>query len=229
MTSFNMSCPIRSHSLPEIERVPFLYRHVVATLSLFSTSLVLRKCEMTKRALPRASSPASSHSPTIEHPRKRRREGGTSQLTPPFNPTYTASVEDAARVDADPPLNRLLKTASTGLKIVERTEAVVHWMRMADLRSECPRLTCLIPQLTCDCSYRQSCTVASFEPGTRGRRSPDRLVRYQPTGLRCTRSRSQKDRLCVAEFEVHKGTRVGADLYAAGSNFVSLCSVRSKS
>lgn len=228
MTSFNMSCPIRSPSLPEIEPVPFLYRHVVATLSLFSTSLVPRKCEMTKRALPRASSPASSHSP-VEHPRKRRREGETSQPTPPFNPTYTASVEDAARVDANPPLNRLLKSASTGLKIVERTEAVVHWMRMADLRSECPGLTCLIPQLTCDCSYRQSCTVASFEAGTRGRRSPDRPVHYQPTGLHRTRSRSQKDRLCVAEFEVHKGTRMRADVCAAGSNFVSLCSVRSKS
>ena len=77
---------------------------------------------------------ASSHS-SIEHTRKRRREG--NQPTLGFNPNYTATAEDAAQVDADPPLQKLLNAASMGLKTVEGTEAVVQWMRMTDLRSEC--------------------------------------------------------------------------------------------
>ena len=91
---------------------------------------------MSKRVLSRASSVVSSHS-SVEHTRKRRRDGEANQSTPRFNPNYTATVEDAALVDADPPLQKLLKAASVSLKTVEGTEAVVHWMRMADLRSEC--------------------------------------------------------------------------------------------
>ena len=60
-----------------------------------------------------------------------------NQPIPGFNPNYTAAAEDAARVDTDPPLQKLLNAASMGLKTVEGTDAVVHWMRMADLRSEC--------------------------------------------------------------------------------------------
>ena len=91
---------------------------------------------MSKRVLSRASSVASSHS-SIEHARKRPREEETNKSTPGFNPNYTATAEDAARVDADPPLQKLLKAASTSLKSIGGTEAIVHWMRMADLRSEC--------------------------------------------------------------------------------------------
>ena len=91
---------------------------------------------MSKRVLSRASSVASSHS-SIEHTRKRRREGEANQSTPGFNPNHIATAEDAARVDADPPLQKLLKAASASLKSVRGTEAVVHWMRMADLRSKC--------------------------------------------------------------------------------------------
>ena len=91
---------------------------------------------MSKRVLSRASSVASSHS-SIEHARKRPRQGTANQPTPGFNPNHIATAEDAARVDADPPLQKLLKAASTSLKSVGGTEAVVHWMRVADLRSEC--------------------------------------------------------------------------------------------
>ena len=91
---------------------------------------------MSKRVLSRASSVTSSHS-SIEHARKRRREETANQPTPGFNPNHVAAAEDAARVDADPPLQKLLKAASTSLKSVGGTEAVVHWMRMADLRREC--------------------------------------------------------------------------------------------
>jgi len=91
---------------------------------------------MSKRVLSRASSLVNGHS-SIEHVRKRRREGETNLHTPGFNPNYTATVQDAARVDADPPLQKLLKAMSVSLKTVEGTGAVVHWMRMADLRSEC--------------------------------------------------------------------------------------------
>lgn len=91
---------------------------------------------MSKRVLSRTSSVTSSHS-SIEHARKRRREGEADQPTPGFKPNYTATAEAAALVDADPPLQKLLNAAFMGLKIVEGTQAVVHWMRMADLRSEC--------------------------------------------------------------------------------------------
>jgi len=90
---------------------------------------------MSKRVLSRASSLVKSQS-SIEHVRKRRREGEADLYAPGFNPNYTATAEDAARVDADPPLQKLLRAASVNLKTVEGTEAVVHWMRMADLRSE---------------------------------------------------------------------------------------------
>jgi len=91
---------------------------------------------MSKRVLSKASSVASSRS-SIEHVRKRRREGEANQPIPRFNPNYTATTEDAALVDADPPLQKLLNAASASLKTVDGTEAIVHWMRMADLRSEC--------------------------------------------------------------------------------------------
>lgn len=91
---------------------------------------------MSKRVLSRASSSASSHS-SVDHVRKRKRRGEGNQPAPGFSPNYIASAENAAQVDADPPLQTLLKTSSGSLKTVEGTEAIVHWMRMADLRSEC--------------------------------------------------------------------------------------------
>lgn len=92
---------------------------------------------MPKRVLSRASSPDNCHSSVQHVPKRPRAEGETNQPVPRFNPNYTASAEDAAQVDIHPPLQKLLKVASESLKIVEGTEAVVHWMRMADLRSEC--------------------------------------------------------------------------------------------
>ena len=91
---------------------------------------------MSKRVLSRTSSIASDRS-SIEHAHKRRREGEANQPAPVFSPNYTATAESAARVDADPPLQKLLSAASAGLKTAEGTEAIVHWMRMTDLRSEC--------------------------------------------------------------------------------------------
>lgn len=91
---------------------------------------------MSKRVLSRTSSIASDRS-SIEHAHKRRREGEANQPAPVFSPNYTATAESAARVDADPPLQKLLSAASVGLKTAEGIEAVVHWMRMADLRGEC--------------------------------------------------------------------------------------------
>ena len=91
---------------------------------------------MAKRVLSRASSVASSHS-SAGHAHKRRREGEGNLSASRFNPNYIATAEGAAQVDADPPLQKLLKAISSSIKSIERTEAVVHWMRMADLRSEC--------------------------------------------------------------------------------------------
>ena len=91
---------------------------------------------MSKRVLSRASSSASAHS-SVDSVRKRQRRGEGNQPVPSFSPNYTASAENAAQVDADPPLQVLLEAASASLKIVDGTEAVVYWMRMADLRSKC--------------------------------------------------------------------------------------------
>lgn len=108
---------------------------------------------MSKRVLSRTSSSASNFS-SAEHVRKRQREGEPNHPTPQFNPNYTASAEDAAQVDADPPLQKLLKAASAGLETVEGTDAVVHWMRMADLRGTCFETACLRLRLTYDGSCR---------------------------------------------------------------------------
>jgi deoxyribodipyrimidine photo-lyase len=101
---------------------------------------------MSKRVLSTASSPASSLAsshPSVDHAHKRQRRVEGNQPALGFSPNYIASAENAAQVDADPPLQSLLKAASASLKTVEGTEAIVHWMRMADLRSEClePRLS----------------------------------------------------------------------------------------
>jgi len=118
------------------DRMSRSYNATSSLLSTCSTTPVLCECEMSKRVFSRASSLGSNHS-FVEHARKRRREGETTQPTPGFNPNYTATAEDAARVDADPPLQKLLQAASASLKTAEGTETVVHWMRMTDLRSEC--------------------------------------------------------------------------------------------
>ena len=46
-----------------------------------------------------------------------------------------ATAEDAARADADPPLNQLLRLLGEGKQVVEKGESVVYWMRMEDMRS----------------------------------------------------------------------------------------------
>ncbi|WWD20859.1 hypothetical protein CI109_105336 [Kwoniella shandongensis] len=47
-----------------------------------------------------------------------------------------ANREDAARVDADPPLNQLVRLMENGWKEAEKGESVVYWMRMEDMRVE---------------------------------------------------------------------------------------------
>ena len=134
MTSSHVNRSIRFDPPPSLGRsVPSRSCHLIATLILFYNPCPPCECEMPKRVFSRSSSTVSSHS-SIEHVRKRRREAG--QPTSGFNPNYTATAEDAARVDAKPPLQKLLKAASGSLKTAEGTEAVVHWMRMADLRSK---------------------------------------------------------------------------------------------
>ncbi|WVQ71157.1 hypothetical protein IAR50_000682 [Cryptococcus sp. DSM 104548] len=47
-----------------------------------------------------------------------------------------ATAEDAARMDNDPPIERLYKALDNQKEIKERGESVVYWMRMEDLRIE---------------------------------------------------------------------------------------------
>lgn len=135
MTSFHMNCSIRSDPPPKFE-CPVLINQPRPYSQLVLNTHPLCECDMSKRVLSRASSVASGHS-SIEHACKRRREGEMNQPTPGFGPIYTATAEDAARVHADPPLQKLLNAVSAGLETVEGTEAIVYWMRMADLRGGC--------------------------------------------------------------------------------------------
>jgi hypothetical protein len=45
-----------------------------------------------------------------------------------------ATAEDAARVDADPPLDQLMRLLKEKAPKVENGESVVYWMRMNDMR-----------------------------------------------------------------------------------------------
>lgn len=47
-----------------------------------------------------------------------------------------ATVKNAAAVDKDPPLAKLLKAMKNCLNSLEKGDAVVYWMRMEDMRSE---------------------------------------------------------------------------------------------
>lgn len=48
-----------------------------------------------------------------------------------------ATAEDAARVDADPPLDQLMRLLKEECPKVENGESVVYWMRMEDMRRKC--------------------------------------------------------------------------------------------
>lgn len=66
------------------------------------------------------------------------------RMAPEFRPNKISTFENAAKVDADPPLEKLTKALKDGVKNPRKGEAVVHWMRMADLRSTQP-LFCYRP------------------------------------------------------------------------------------
>lgn len=52
-----------------------------------------------------------------------------------FAPRKVASAQNAAAVDAEPPLAKLLEAVKGQNQQVKKGKAVVYWMRMADLRS----------------------------------------------------------------------------------------------
>ncbi|KZT26858.1 hypothetical protein NEOLEDRAFT_1177049 [Neolentinus lepideus HHB14362 ss-1] len=52
-----------------------------------------------------------------------------------FLPNKIATAEAAAKVDVDPPLQKLLQAVKDGVKNPGKGEAVVYWMRMEDLRT----------------------------------------------------------------------------------------------
>jgi deoxyribodipyrimidine photo-lyase len=77
---------------------------------------------MSKRAL----SPSNS---LLSSPNKKIRNNKR------FLPNKVAEAEASAKVDANPPLAKLVNAMKSGVQSPEKGEAVVHWMRMADLRS----------------------------------------------------------------------------------------------
>ena len=53
-----------------------------------------------------------------------------------FLPNKISTAENAAKVDANPPLLQLLETLRRAPKKSSKGDCVVYWMRMEDLRSE---------------------------------------------------------------------------------------------
>lgn len=47
-----------------------------------------------------------------------------------------ATADNAAAVDANPPLSRLLEAVRDAVDVPGKGDAVVYWMRMADIRSQ---------------------------------------------------------------------------------------------
>ena len=72
---------------------------------------------------------------------KRSRTTATS-----FAPRKVATAKNAAAVDANPPLGKLLEAVKNQNTKVKKGNAVVYWMRMADLRSAFT-YTAIIPSL----------------------------------------------------------------------------------
>jgi deoxyribodipyrimidine photo-lyase len=68
------------------------------------------------------------HSPSTSSPSKKPR--------PEAEIVYRkiATAEAAAKVDAHPPLDRLLKALKANQSNVSQGEAVIYWMRMEDMR-----------------------------------------------------------------------------------------------
>jgi deoxyribodipyrimidine photo-lyase len=71
---------------------------------------------------------SSSFSPSLSAKR--------SRTQPTFQPIKIATQEAAAAVDADPPLQKLLKAVEQGVKKPVKGDFVVYWMRMGDLRGK---------------------------------------------------------------------------------------------
>ena len=74
-----------------------------------------------------------SSSPSAAAGRKKLRAD-----TPGYNSSSTgkfATADNAAAVDSDPPLPKLLAGVQNAIKNPAKGDSVVYWMRMADLRS----------------------------------------------------------------------------------------------
>jgi hypothetical protein len=71
-----------------------------------------------------------------------------------------ATAEDAARVDADPPLDQLMRLLKEKAPKVENGESVVYWMRMNDMRRT---LTQPLETSKLTSSRGQYCIIESFE------------------------------------------------------------------
>ena len=76
----------------------------------------------------RARSLSSTASP--RHTMKKTREDSK------FLPNKIATAENAAKVDAHPPVFQLLDAVHDKVKKATKGDCVVYWMRLQDMRSE---------------------------------------------------------------------------------------------
>lgn len=92
-----------------------------------------------------------------------------------FTPRKVASAQNAAAVDANPPLAQLLKALKENQQQkVNKNKAIVYWMRLADLRSTFFK-NFLLQRLSF-ISLRQPCPFSGFSSSKEGRSSSRRAL-----------------------------------------------------
>ena len=125
--------------------------------------------------------------------------------TAKFLPNRIATAEAAARVDADPPLGKLLKALHNSVKTVPKGEAIVYWMRMADLRGNFTSSDTRGSIFYLSISRRQPCTVSGVQTCQARTNSVAGSFCHQPAGLSSSRQKCKKNRFHSQKFIFNQG------------------------
>jgi hypothetical protein len=103
-----------------------------------------------------------------------------------------ATAEDAARVDADPPLDQLMRLLKEKAPKVENGESVVYWMRMNDMRRT---LTQPLGTSKLTSSRGQYCFIKGFKACQRAITTPHNPLCTLTRGLQMARQEFEAYRL----------------------------------
>ena len=101
--------------------------------SLFST-IILHSLIFLTVTLPAMGKRDRSLSSSLSHAFPENRAKKKTRQDIAFLPNKIATAENAARVDASPPILQLVEAVQHNIKKPPEGECVVYWMRMEDLR-----------------------------------------------------------------------------------------------